>query len=66
MKLASIFFTESESIFMIYHKDTYKRARNMKLASIFFTVSESIFENLLKECTTERLSNTAQQRRVGF
>ena len=28
MKLASIFFTENESIFMIHHKDTDKRARN--------------------------------------
>ena len=36
MKLASIFFKASASIFTACRKDTKKRARNMKLASVFF------------------------------
>ena len=39
MKLASIFFKTSASIFAIYCKDTDKRVRNAKLISIFFTAS---------------------------
>ena len=43
MKLVSIFFKTSASIFTIYRKDTNKRVRNMKLVSIFFKTSASIF-----------------------
>ena len=49
MKFTSIFFTASASIFEVYLKDTYKRARNMKFTSIFFTASASIFEVYLKD-----------------
>lgn len=38
MKLASIFFTASASIFEIYFKVTNKRARIMKFISIIFIV----------------------------
>ena len=48
MKLVSIFFTASESIFEVYLKYWNKRARNKKLVSIFFTASESIFEVFFK------------------
>ena len=54
MKLVSIFFTASESIFEIYLKYYDKRARNMKLVSIFFTTSESIFEIYLKYTKSRR------------
>jgi len=43
MKFTSIFFTASAAIFLIYHKDSNKRARNMKFTSIFFTASAAIF-----------------------
>ena len=44
MKLVSIFFTASVSIFEIYLKYYNKRARIMKFTSIFFMASESIVE----------------------
>ena len=62
MKLASIFFTASESIFEVYLKYlANKRARNMKLASIFFTASENIFEVYLKYLANKRARNCASE-----
>ena len=54
MKLVSIFFTASESIFEVYLKYWNKRARNKKLASLFFAASESIFETYLKYTAKNR------------
>ena len=54
MKLVSIFFTASESIFEVYLKYWNKRARNMKLASLFFTASGSLFEIYLKYTAKNR------------
>ena len=36
MKFTSIFFTASENIFLVYHKDTINE-RNIKLAIIFLS-----------------------------
>ena len=58
MKLVSIFFKTSESIFAIYRKDTDKRVRNMKLVSIFFKTSESIFAIHRKD--TDKRAKTNQ------
>ena len=44
MKLASIFFTASKSIFEVHLKDTNKRVRYAKFTLAYFKTSESIFD----------------------
>jgi len=64
MKFTSIFITASASIFMVYHKDTNKRARNMKFTSIFITASASIFMVYHKD--TNKRANKQRYYRISL
>ena len=48
MKLASIFFTASESILEVYLKNTNNKSEKYKVYLVFFAASESILEVYLK------------------
>jgi len=58
-------FATSMSIFMVYHKDTKKRARNMKFTSIFFTASENIYEVYLKD-TNKRANKKDYEKKSSL
>ena len=56
-KLASVYFTTSESVLS---KDTNKRVKYTKLALVYFTTSESIFEIYLKD-TNKRVRKLSKR-----